>query len=307
MQVFTLLVCLTLHVFTYKTLKVTCSGTQISTVNNFMLTEELRREILIKSCCHKNEKLVQNGTNFYCISMSDDEFRINYVNFNNETDVGIPDCTTKSDVAWKCVDMLRKRSVELLCALSTNDYKVVTRLMHRSHHVLRKCCGVDQIYDVKEKKCVSNDVSQELVQQHFTRIQRKHYSFISNASFTMCSPDKVVVERKHKISDTEFPYEMNAGEFYYDFCLDLAFDSNDTKDLHWITQSCNPKKICDSIPCIRKCCMVGEVFAIVNNTSKCVPFQGSINSEFHQVERWSQADQKIQKVDVEGNTARFLN
>lgn len=309
MQVFTftLFVYLIFHVFTYEILVITCLNKQPKTTENFLWKQEInfRREIPIKRCCHTYEELLENktGKSFYCSFKGNNETHFDYMNVDNENEIGIPKCKIMSEDPWRCVDMLYNRAVELYCAQSTIGGKTVTILRHRYHAVMRKCCPINEIYDSHEKKCVSHDDAKELVQQHFHRLRRNRHSIISNDTFPMCPSDKVVVEHSYNINNTDFPYQrslmnhLTPDVVVYNFCLDLASDRD---KLHWIIQACESKDICDSMPCIRKCCMVGEMIKIGNTSSNCVPYKGSIKSEFYQVRSWSQPDQRVQKVDVDG-------
>lgn len=76
------------------------------------------------------------------------------------------------------------------------------------------------------------------------------------------------------------------------FCMDSMAPStanppiteSDASNITWIVRVCRPKSICDSIPCIRKCCGPNEMVTKRENQTTCVPYVKDLEMEFHKIE-----------------------
>lgn len=294
MQVFTSLVYLIIQVFTYKILLITCKHTVVAQHENSQLEEKdknFRNEsFLISKCCHPHKKLflIPTTRSYSCIFRTINETTSDFMSINND-EIGLPDC--KNSGAQKCLDTLNNRPVELFCAKSSNNGKFYTILAHRPYQVIRKCCPIDKIYDLNEKKCVLSDSQQDLVQQSYLQITKNRLNFMSNSSFVLCDAKKVVVEQSYDINTTDF-------SIYFDFCLDVSLGFNG--ELAWMTQTCHSREICHQMPCIRKCCRFGEMSKYENRTSVCVPFEGSIKTDFNKIDNWLEKGQKLEKMEING-------
>ncbi|XP_063697144.1 probable G-protein coupled receptor Mth-like 3 [Culicoides brevitarsis] len=281
-------VCLLFHLLTYQIFLLVSSSqtSSSSTANNFQVRDKNLSQI--RRCCHPNYELLHDrtGNNYFCGKLTQNEAKIDFFNLESEEIYGIPDCGKNFEANFKCLDVLKGRPVEVFCAESRNNGKIFGVISHRTYRTMRKCCPFDKIYDSKEKICVSSNISKEIISENLSRIGS---NFISNSSFNLCPINEVVLEKSHPINITKFDYST-------DFCLDLA--SDDEGNLHWITHSCHSPKICYFVPCVRKCCKFGDMIIRANGSSICVPFQGSIKTDFHSVENWLATEQAIQKVDV---------
>lgn len=307
MQVFTLLVYLIFHIFTHKILVITCLNKYTTASENFLWKHEIdfRRDIPIRRCCHKCEKLVQNNTsNFYCSSresLNGTLQQFDFINVDNDNPFGVPEC--KKLETWRCVDIFKNnKPIELFCAQSTIGGKVLSVLKTRPHSAMRKCCSITEIYDSDSKMCVPSENTYEL-NKHFNRLRRNRHSIITNNTFPKCPLNDVVVEYHYGINNTDFPYQrslmshLTPDILSYNFCLDLAINQS---ELHWVIQACIPQEICKTTPCIRKCCMVGEIFVQENGTSNCIPSKGSIKPKFYQIDNWLEKNMRVQQRNVDG-------
>lgn len=53
------------------------------------------------------------------------------------------------------------------------------------------------------------------------------------------------------------------------------------KSSKWIVKACQEKRICDSVPCIRKCCQDGERLVLENDEKRCDPHPHGYIPNFH--------------------------
>lgn len=122
-----------------------------------------------------------------------------------------------------------------------------------------------------------------------------------------CSSDEVLVsyrmkahefrvERNKIIPKSKF-LERNLNVFTSQpndpFCIDSVAPSTvtdsphsqtDPRNIAWIVRVCRPKSICDSIPCVRKCCDYNEKVVKRNNETQCEPFLKDLVITFHNIE-----------------------
>lgn len=76
------------------------------------------------------------------------------------------------------------------------------------------------------------------------------------------------------------------------FCIDSVAPStihppamvSDAKNITWIVRVCRPMSICNSIPCVRKCCSHNEKLAKRNNETVCEPYKKDLVMTFHDIE-----------------------
>lgn len=76
------------------------------------------------------------------------------------------------------------------------------------------------------------------------------------------------------------------------FCIDSVApsavhppeDSTIVANITWLVRVCRPKSICDSIPCIRKCCNNNEKVVKRNNQTICESFEQDLELTFHDLE-----------------------
>lgn len=152
-------------------------------------------------------------------------------------------------------------------------------------HKLNKCCPAGQSYDHNERFCVPNAQSH----QHFSELFGDD-AVIFKSKVPNCADGEVFVEyhstvhqidfvdRTMKITTDNFP----AGESLqtHKYCIDGLVNADDNDHQHHIiVRSCRPQKVCDKIPCIRRCCESDQMIQrnVKTRMAECVQHPNNTN------------------------------
>uniref|UniRef100_A0A336MEK8 CSON013820 protein n=1 Tax=Culicoides sonorensis TaxID=179676 RepID=A0A336MEK8_CULSO len=308
MQVVILNVYLIFHVFTCKILIITCLNKHTMTQNSLMFLSKEgdnfeSQKIIIRRCCSETETLLKDSksSKYSCIEKEENGTRLDFIEIS-ESLIGIPECKIQTKHE-KCVDLLNNRAVEVFCAHSTIAGKILYVLSHRPLAIMRKCCSGNEIYDSAHQKCVTHQNGTHLNRKYFNQFKaHKGHIVIANETFPISTENQIIVQYNFNINDTNFPFKpefmthLTPELKSYDYCIDLTMNHN---EFHWMLQVSKSKDICKSIPCIRKCCLVGEQIKIINGSSECAPYKGSIKPKFYNIQNWYSSNQIIEEKDVD--------
>jgi G protein-coupled receptor Mth (Methuselah protein) len=147
-----------------------------------------------------------------------------------------------------------------------------------------KCCPLNQTYDVIEKVCSAAVIEPTVFKfdPATTEVLSPH-----------CGDDRVLVEYdsgsynitlrnttlwmpSHFKPDTLVSLPGSA------FCVDNVMDV-EADGPRWVVKACQPRNVCEVIPCVRKCCQDGETLRSVNNELTCKMNQQGLPLRFHNI------------------------
>jgi hypothetical protein len=237
---------------------------------------------------------------------------LNFIGFNIIVDnvSHIPTCSDSRLQAYdilenllvlysdSCVDVKDEQYYVIFCneadvdGNSTNIFKT------------RKCCPSNYSYDVLERMCVENSNGPNV--NNYTHIFNSSDSSIFEVGLSDCPSDSVEIEYQsvvHKLHfiDNEvivFLPPANHAKLLSPgtFCIENTYKVQDVssnleryskedvinsrKASKWIVKACEPKQVCDVIPCIRKCCKDGQR-RILTDEPHCEPHSKGLIPTFH--------------------------
>lgn len=168
-----------------------------------------------------------------------------------------------------CLIIIDSNSLVSLTCKSKNDDKL------QSIGIINKCCAHGYTFATEVNKCYL----QEPDYNKYSSLFDKPVIFVDN-SF-VCPKNKVLIEyvltaeaiaiRNESILLKEHKRSFNKSEF----CIEAIemLNKNESSQIkttqQFIVRTCQQLKICDSIPCVRKCCVDGEIYSKGNLTTSC--------------------------------------
>lgn len=185
-------------------------------------------------------------------------------------------------------------------------------------HKINKCCPVNHSYDHSERFCVTNTDSN----LHYRELFKQNV-VIFEPKVPVCGDDEVFVEyyslahdinfvnHNLKITTEHFP----AGEILQTdkYCVEgLVNVDNSTNNIrHIIVRSCRPRTICDTIPCMRRCCKSDQMMQR-NRTARtvhCVPHPSNANfmPAFYDIEFPLELNKTQNREHLKGLAQSFFN
>jgi hypothetical protein len=191
-----------------------------------------------------------------------------------------------------CVDVLNGHYFVFTCENpleSAADFVDIFRM--------RKCCDVDFAYDIFARRCVlSNETSS--ASSFSELLHDKVVAFESG--LPDCELDEVLVEYHSHVhpllikdnslvlTSTSLPGPTVLSSFCIENTINSTINFTDAEEIHpkllskWIAKTCQPrKKVCDKMPCVRKCCRDGSRLLFQDETSFCEPHESHINLKFY--------------------------
>lgn len=145
--------------------------------------------------------------------------------------------------------------------------------------VINKCCPNESIFDFETRECIEAPA-----------VDINKFSFIHiNEYFLNCS--EVMIEEEFTdlgrfiVVDDYGSILLANGTNEY--CIDSDADGK-----NWLLRTCGNLDVCDSIPCVRKCCHHGSKY---NGSSSCSEHLGSVKPTFHNLHTF-----KVQNVSKFG-------
>lgn len=278
----------------------------------------------LDKCCPSGQSLEtkrqENGTIFYdCVPSAGE--RLYGYNIRQSDESQIPTCDNliatdfsaenHSIMTNGCLDTVGDAMTSLKCPYHGSV----------DVHLVYKCCGPDYSYDFNERFCVPN----KRYLENFARVFGESV-VIFKTKVPRCNDDEVFVEHHSTVHDIWFSrssitvtpkYHESQTMLPGTFCIEgtvnhtTAAEPNTTEDLdavHVIVRSCRPRAICESVPCVRRCCESDQMMARDNVTKRgvCVPHAENKNLQpsFHDVGEWTHNVPSI--VRIYGKSLRFM-
>lgn len=261
----------------------------------------------LDKCCPSGQRLEikrqENGTIFYDCVPSAGESLFGYnIRLNDESQIPVCDNLIATDFSaddhliWTngCLDTVGNAFTSLKCPYHQNV----------DVHLVYKCCGPGYSYDFNERFCVPNARFLE----NFSRVFGESV-VVFQTKVPRCNDDEVFVEHHSTVHDIWFSrsriritpkYRESETMLPGTFCIEgtvnhtASAEPNTTEDLdaiHVIVRSCRPREICESVPCVRRCCESDQMMARDNVTKRgvCVPHAENKNLQpiFHDVGEWT--------------------
>ncbi|KAH8377268.1 hypothetical protein KR093_004583 [Drosophila rubida] len=201
-----------------------------------------------------------NDTITHCVST-----RLSNVSLSSETSVEIS--------AKSCLLTLNNRLIILTC--KPNDTDITTSPSSRIGFV-NKCCPHGYIYSSEFNKCVPGIPDFDV----YASIMDRPTIFVDNPLH--CANNKVLVEfsataKTVRVSEESMLVWQDGSRSLKrsHFCIEAVDgkktrNTRSTKKNHlFLIRTCQQTKICDSLPCVRRCCADGEIFYKKNMTTLC--------------------------------------
>ncbi|XP_055301320.1 G-protein coupled receptor Mth2 isoform X2 [Sitodiplosis mosellana] len=147
-------------------------------------------------------------------------------------------------------------------------------------HAMKKCCPIGQSYDHLKRACVVNPNTHADFKNLF---QQSAVVFDEKNAIPSCSDDEVFVEYFSTVHDIKFSgknVQVNDDILSSDkFCIEdlINIDPMDPRQngQHMIVRSCRPRSVCDTMPCIRRCCSADQV--MLNSPKRCAAHPENAN------------------------------
>ncbi|XP_017025707.1 uncharacterized protein mthl15 isoform X3 [Drosophila kikkawai] len=192
-----------------------------------------------------------------------------------------------------CVGQLDKRKLIVLSC----DFK--KNVLSQSVKYVNKCCPLGSIYVSENNTCIVLGEPDFFV---YSSIINNPIIFFDNYSL-QCSDNQAFVEytvsaKIVQFSESSLVWKDGSNSLPFSkFCIDAIYDgyeipSKERYSSHqkYLVQACQDRKICQRLPCIRRCCGEGEMYAKGNSSTYCksdetdIEFQGfqnlNINANF---------------------------
>ncbi|KAH8287850.1 hypothetical protein KR018_002673 [Drosophila ironensis] len=189
-----------------------------------------------------------------------------------------------------CVGLLKNKQLfSLSCEFEKN-------VPSQSVGIVNKCCPLGSVYVSQNNTCIIGETDFVV----YSPIINSPMLFSDNP--LQCSDNHALVESKvssqlvHLHQDALVWRDGSNLLHRSKFCIDAIYDHDFAKgpknisDQTYLVQSCQATSICRSLPCIRRCCGEGEIYAKANHSTYCkrdeadTQFQGfqnlNINANF---------------------------
>jgi hypothetical protein len=147
-----------------------------------------------------------------------------------------------------------------------------------------KCCASNELYDLSERECRMANYTQKF--QTFGNLLEFGAPKCDNDSVTV-EYDSEKVEIRLEGGVLRLPPQGTLKQSIElrspSFCVDDVAPTDGSElegQSHWMARTCQPKSVCDHIPCVRKCCGDGEKL-ITGGT--CGPHSKGIQPKFHHI------------------------
>lgn len=256
----------------------------------------------IFKCCPENSQLIliENDDDINSFECNPNVSSIvRYIEFKgyqiekNEMN-NIPNCDEDRFIGFKiggnkkvlsngsCIDVIDDKFYAITCA------KKIKNMQSEEVISLQKCCPDDYIYDIINLECVQSEIT-EFTLSSIVKNKTVGYSIGVPKCHTT---DEVLVEYQSdknglylqdgniRIDGDKFIGSPDMLPISNKFCLEKVYD-NFNNSVNWMTKICMPRKMCDHIPCVRKCCNDHEKLQRVNGKTLCTTHHASINFELY--------------------------
>jgi hypothetical protein len=173
-------------------------------------------------------------------------------------------------------------------AITMMNYFLAIIIVHLASvttaHQPMKCCPLNQTYDVIEKICQKHTNDHNVFKFDLTT---------TKVVSPQCDDSQVLVEYDSGTynitlrNDTLWlPSLSKPGTMMSlpgsAFCVENIMDEESDQP-RWLAKTCQPRNVCEFIPCVRKCCVDGETLLSVNNDLTCTKNQQGLPLRFHNI------------------------
>lgn len=177
-------------------------------------------------------------------------------------------------------------------------------------HRLLKCCPAGWSYELTERQCIENPTNIGLF-QNFSR----NAVILFTTKTPQCREDgeEVFVEyfsNRYGVSLDRggIIVSSSAHDFLYpgSFCVEgiVHREHNGTGGVRGtgdlIFRTCQPRSICNRMPCVRRCCRNEQLLTRQNNKTVCVDYSRNIKPMFYDVSLPLQIGKPQKQVEPEG-------
>lgn len=193
---------------------------------------------------------------------------------------------TSIDVSLKsCIFIENSRLIVLTCK-PVNDVTAPTSRIG----FINKCCPHGYIYSSEFNKCLIGEADFTL----YSHILDRPMIFVDNPF--QCANNEVLVE--YSVSANSIVFKENNLVWQNEsrslkiseFCIEaidginrntsLVPVKNNQQNQQYLIRTCQQSKICDSLPCVRRCCSDGEIYFKKNMTTICKRDESDIFESF---------------------------
>ncbi|XP_017075890.2 probable G-protein coupled receptor Mth-like 3 isoform X1 [Drosophila eugracilis] len=211
--------------------------------------------------------IAPRGLGFEAANDSNTQFQLSKC--KNYTSINISDLS-ESNLNLRnnsCIGLLNKRLIILSCEFEKN-------VPSQSVGFVNKCCPQGFIYVSENNSCTLGENDFFV----YSSIISSPIIFFDNA--LNCSDNKVLVEYTVSSKTVQF---INNSLVWRDgsnslprsmYCIEAIFDLDVSKirkasDQKYLVRACQEPNICQKVPCIRRCCAEGEMYAKGNFSTYC--------------------------------------
>ncbi|XP_018783426.1 PREDICTED: G-protein coupled receptor Mth2 [Bactrocera latifrons] len=181
-----------------------------------------------------------------------------------------------------CLTSVNKRLAAVHCAPTRGDSLQTLSVVH-------KCCPLHYVYDAIQQKCVRIAGTPNF--QRYGILLQQWAIFVDDV--LSCAQDMALVEYQLSGKEVKFIDGKVAiairGEWkkfkLLDYCMEAIDDASvwsDFAEQRYIVRTCQPRRVCQGVACIRRCCADGEFFTKANKTSYCKRDESDVS--FHSFE-----------------------
>ncbi|XP_039951480.1 uncharacterized protein LOC120768789 [Bactrocera tryoni] len=155
--------------------------------------------------------------------------------------------------------------------------------------VVHKCCPLHYVYDAGQQKCVRIAGTPNF--QRYGILLQEWAIFVDDV--LACPQDMALVEYQLRGKEVKFIDGKMAiairGEWkkfkLLEYCMEAIEGASvwsDFAEQRYIVRTCQPRRVCQGVACIRRCCADGEFFTKGNRTSYCKRDESDVS--FHSFE-----------------------
>ncbi|KAH8400495.1 hypothetical protein KR222_002156, partial [Zaprionus bogoriensis] len=199
----------------------------------------------------------------------------------NISDFSVPSVAVSEK---SCLFMLNSNLIALACHSSNNDTL-------REIGFINKCCPKNYTYKSGVNKCFEGEPNFDI----YSNIFDKPTLFLNTFG---CPSSKVIVEyvetaatiylKENQLVWRDESRVLSRNDYCIEAINEISSDSSVpqlNQNQRFLIRSCQPAQVCESLPCLRKCCGDGEIYFKNNVTTYCDKAENDLN--FQSVTSWS--------------------
>ncbi|XP_053959112.1 uncharacterized protein LOC128863790 isoform X2 [Anastrepha ludens] len=181
-----------------------------------------------------------------------------------------------------CLTSIDQRLAAISCTPTRGE-------VPQSLSVVHKCCPLRYVYDAGYQKCVPHDGEQNF--QRYSSLLQQWTIFVDG--MVECARDMVLVE--YHLSESQLKFidgkvAITIGNEWkkfklQEYCMEAIEETADENYVNkpvFLVRTCQPRRVCQGMACIRRCCADGEIVTKGNATSYCKRDEADVG--FHSFE-----------------------